>query len=298
MAPDQKILTIEPSAWSDDAARLLATTLRGVPCFTADDFRLELERNPDCRLYRVVDEQGERVAYVVLRIERYQGGAEGVLLAAAGKLAGAALYGQVLPALERMFTGVKTFRADPCRRGAIAELLKAGYLPTHVTMRKAAPARTRSQAELLEELALCDDAGGPDLRGGPELGAPRRLHKGGSSSSSTTQTTTNIDKRLVVDGGGIGFNADNSTITLTDHGAVGGALALVDSSSKATLGFTKDIFAAGLTVLDKAGKQVEAQTALVAQAYDAAKGEATQKNIIAAAALATVAIVAIKVWGK
>jgi hypothetical protein len=291
MAPNEKLLTIESSTWSDEAARLLATTLRGVPCFTVDDYRLELERNPDARLYRVVDADAELVGYVLLRLERYQGGVEGVLLAAAGRLGGALLYGQVLPALESMFKGVKTYRADPCRRGAIAELLKAGYLPTHVTMRKAAA--TPSQEELLEELALVDDTGGPDLRA-----TPQRPHKGGSSASTNSQTTANTDKRIVVDGGGIGFNADNSTITVTDHGAVQSAIDLVSSSSKDTLGFTKDIFAAGLTVLDKAGRQVEAQTALVAKAYDSAKGEATQKNLLAAAALATVAVVAIKVWAK
>jgi hypothetical protein len=297
MAPD-KILTIESSPWCEDAARWLASTLRGVPCFTADDYRLELERNPDACLYRVSEEGGELVGFVLLRIERYQGGAEGVLLAAAGKLGGATLYGQVLPALEGMFRGVTSFRADPCRRGAIAELLKAGYLPTHVTMRKAAGVKApaaRNPEELLEALALDDTTGGPDLRA-----TPRRLHKGGSSSSSTQQTTQNVDRRMVLDAGSIGFSSDGGTyaVNVLDQGAVQNAIDLVESSSRETLGFTRDIFAAGLTVLDKAGKQVEAQTALVAKAYDSAKGEQTQKNLVAATALAAVAIVAIKVWAK
>lgn len=305
MAPDQKILTVERAAWCDDVARLLATTLRGVPCFTVDDYRLELERNPDAHLYRVVDELGGLVGVVILRLERYQGGAEGVLLAAAGRLAGAALYGQVLPALERMFSGVLSLRADPCRAGAIRELLKAGYLPTHVTMRKAASPREAFELEahreeLLEELARHDDTGGPDLRA-----TPGRPHKGGSSSSSNAQTTTNVDRRIVADNGGVGVNADGSTIYVTDHGAVNAAIALVgESDERATktlseqLGFTKDIFTAGLTVLDKAGRQVESQTELLAKAYDGAKGDGTQKTIVAAAAVAAVAIVAIKVWGK
>lgn len=309
METREKILTIAEAAWSAEAGAMLEAALRGVPCFTAADFELELERNPDCRLYRVAErDSGELVGFVVLRIERYQGGAEGVLLAAAGRLGGAQLYGQVLPALESLFTGVKSFRADPCRAGAIRHLLAAGYLPTHVTMRKAAsPApATRSEEELLEALAQLDDLGGPDLRGGERRAGPRRLHKGGSSSSSST-TTQNVDRRLVVDGGGVGFSSDGGTYTVNvlDQGAIAGALDLVKSSDQATqktvnelLGFTKDIFVSGLTVLDKAGKQVEQQTELVSKAYDDARGEGTQKNLIAAAALASVAIVAIKVWGK
>lgn len=308
MERQQKTLVIEACAWCAEAGALLASALRGVPCFTAEDFRQELERNPDTGLYRISDqESGRLVGYVVLRVERYQGGAEGVILAAAGELAGARLYGQVLPVLERMFHGVSSFRVDPCRAGAIRELLKAGYLPTHVTMRKPAGKRASSaparRGELLEELAAVE----PEARGGPDLRATaHRLHKGGSSSSSS-QSVQNVDRRLVVGEGAIGLSSDGGTYTLNvlDGGAVSGALELVKASDQATaktvseqLGFTKEIFAAGLTVLDKAGKQVEAQTKLVANAFDTARGEGTQKNLIAAAALATVAIVAVKVWGK
>jgi hypothetical protein len=161
MADREKILTIARAPWSDEAARLLATTLRGEPCFSVEDMRREIESSPDTELFGISTEEGATVAYVVMRVERYQGGAEGVLVAAAGKLAGAQLYSQVLPVLEGMFRGVISVRANPCRAGAIKHLLAAGYRPTHVTMRKPGPMPDRGElagAELIEALALASDA--------------------------------------------------------------------------------------------------------------------------------------------
>lgn len=305
-------LTLAASPWCEEAATLLEGTLRGVPCFTVDDYRRELEANPDCLLYRAVTEEGALVGFIVLRIERYAGGAEGVLLAAAGRLPGANLYAQILPVLEQMFHGVKSYRVDSCRSAGVLELIRAGYLPTHFVMRKAAiPGHVAAGDDLLEELAACnlEAQGGPDLRA-----RPGKLHKGGGSSSSSTQTTQNIDRRLVVGEGAVGFSSDGGTyeVNILDQGAIAGAkeaifaaLNLVQASDQETgksvntvLGFARDVFTAGLTVLDKAGSQIEKQTSLVSQAYDNAKGEGTQKNLVAAAALATVVVVAVKVWGK
>lgn len=138
-----------------------------------------------------------------------------------------------------------------------------------------------------------------------------RYHDGGGSSSSSSstsnQTTNQIDRRQVVDSNSVGVSSDTSTVTVNvlDQGAVAKALELVGASDLETgksvssvLGFAKDVFTSGLTVLDKASKHVEQQTQLVSTAYDNAKGEGTQKNLVAAAALAAVAIVAVKVWGK
>lgn len=308
----EKTLRIELAAWSDEAARFLAATVRGAPCFGVEDYRRELEANPDCRLYRGTDEAGRVVGYLVLRVERCSAGAEGVLVAASGRLAGARMYAQLLPQLERLFVGVRSFRAEACRSGAVRELMRAGYLPTHFVMRKAAPAPAMRD-DTLEALQACGGEAMGDGRrgsGGPDLRSrPGRLHGGGGgrSSSQSSQETNNVDRRLVVDNGGIGFSSDGGTysINVLDGGAVSGALALVDASDQRTqatvndlLGFTRDVFVSGLTVLDRAGKHVESQTALVAKAYDTAQGEGTQKNLVAAAALAAVAIVAVKVWGK
>ncbi len=137
---------------------------------------------------------------------------------------------------------------------------------------------------------------------------------GGDSSSSTNQTTNQVDRRQVVDSGSVGVSSDTSTVTVSilDGGAIVGAKALAESalnlvkaSDQETgktladvLGFAENVFTTGIGVLDKAGDQVAAQSEIVSKAYDNAKGEGTQKNLIAAAALATVAIVAVKVWGK
>lgn len=282
-----KILTIAACAWCDEAARMLAATVRGAPCFKVDDYQRELDRDPNLnKLYRVSDEDGACVGYIVLRVEYFAGGAEGVIVAAAGRVAGARLYPQLLPEIERMFKGVKSLRVNTCREAGMRYLASAGYRPTHVTMRKS--------VNPCAQPTPCQQQ-----QGGGE--------GGGGSSSSSSQTTQNIDRRQVVDGNSIGVAADSGTLNVQvlDTGAVNSAIELVKHSDQITgesvsevLGFAKDIFNSGLTVLDKAGQQVSAQTQLVSQAYDNAKGEGTQKNLIAAAALATVAVVAIKVWGK
>ena len=60
---------------------------------------------------------------------------------------------------------------------------------------------------------------------------------GGSSSSASSNatTTSNTDKRLVVSDSGIGLSADSSTInlTMTDAGAVKGALDVVRGGNDA-----------------------------------------------------------------
>lgn len=162
---------------------------------------------------------------------------------------------------------------------------------------------------LLPELAFRPIGGRMTLEGGGGGSSS-------SSSSSSSQTTNQIDRRMVVDGGGIGINADGSVIsisqTTTDFGAIESArqqvmraLALVEASDQQSgktlseaLGFAKDVFDSGISVLDKAGEQINDQAELIAKAYDNAKGEATQKNLIAAASLAAVAIVAVKVMGR
>lgn len=137
---------------------------------------------------------------------------------------------------------------------------------------------------------------------------------GGGSSSESNQTTNQVDRRQVVDSGSVGVSSDSSTVNVSilDQGAIARAgeiadraIALVGASDQETgktlanvLGFAKDVFTTGIGVLDKAGTQIDRQTQLISQAYDNAKGEGTQKNLVAAAALATVAIVAVNVWGK
>lgn len=309
MEAREKILLIEPSAWCDEAAQYLSATLSGVPCFTVADYLAEVESGT-ARLYRVTCE-GSLVGFVVLRVERYSGGAEGVILAASGGLAGAHLFAQVLPVLERMFVGVSSIRVDTGRPGAIRQLLRAGYVATHVVLRKpVSPIPRPLGDDLLEAL---DRAGACEL-GGPSIQSrPGRPHKGGSSSSSS-QTTQQIDRRQVVSEGAVGVSSDSSTVNISvlDQGAVARAgeiaaqaLELVKTSDQETgknlsevLGFARDVFMTGIGVLDKAGTQIERQTELVATAYDLARGEGSEKQMVTIAAVAAVALVAVKVWGR
>lgn len=305
-------LTIAPAAWCDQAAAMLARTIRGAPCYTVDDMRAEIEQGP-AALYSVTRDSGELVGYVVLRVELYQGGAEGVIVAGAGELMGAKLYGQVLPALERMFTGVSSIRVEACRRGAVRELLELGYLPTHAIMRKNVDQlQTASDSGVPNPLApdhvleQLQAAGGeachrptwrdraPDLRS-----RPGKLHGGGggSSSSSSTQSTINQDRRIVADGGGVGISADSSTVTINalDAGAIERALDFAKASDQETGKTLNQVLGLAAGVFDKAGRSVDASADRVAQAYSEARGTGTEKTVLIAAGLAVVAIVAIKV---
>lgn len=119
---------------------------------------------------------------------------------------------------------------------------------------------------------------------------------GGSSSSSQSSTsTTSIDKRLVVDTG-VGVSSDSSTVNVNalDAGAIGASF---DFGRDALKG-ADTLLARGLQVLDKATGVADKSTALVATAYDNAKGAGTEKVVLMVAAIAAVSIVAIKVMGK
>jgi len=140
---------------------------------------------------------------------------------------------------------------------------------------------------------------------------------GGGSSSSNQTSTQQIDKRLVVDAG-IGISSDSSTVSVNalDGGAVKESLATAGEAISAlssvsslaltggaktvadVLGFASSVFSKSFDALDRSGKIIEGGGVLVAKAYDDAKGDGTQKTYIAVAALAVVAVVAVKAWGK
>jgi hypothetical protein len=298
-------LKLAPAAWCDRAAAMLASSIRGAPCYRVGDLRAEVLEGR-ATLVSVTSDAGELVGYVVLRVERYQGGAEGVIVAAAGKLAGAKLYGHVVPALERLFLGVSSFRIESCRRGAARELEALGYLPTHVVWRKIAPRPELAGDDRLEALHA---AGGeaclrptwrdraPDVRG-----RPGKLHGGGggSSSSASTQTTNNVDRRLVTDAGSVGVSGDSSSVTINtlDAGAISGAIELIRASDQETTKRLNDVLGVASSVFDKAAGQVDRGASLVATAYDQAKGAGDEKTILIGVAIAAVALVAITVIRK
>jgi len=292
------ILTISPATWCDQAAAMLATTIRGAPCYTVGDMRAEIAAG-GAKLYSVTADTGELVGYVVMKIEHYEGGAEGVIVAGAGRLMGARLFREVLPALERMFTGVRSIRVDACRGGSLRELMRQGYKPTHAIVRKTV-LELRGD-DVLEELqgANLEARGGPDLRA-----RPGKLHGGGGGSSrsdsTSTQTTSNADRRIVADGGSTALSTDNSTVTINtlDAGAIQNAFKFASDNQQETGKTLQSVLGVAADVFTKAAASVDSSAAVVSKAYDNAQGQGDTKTYIAAAALAVVAVVAVRAFAK
>ncbi len=122
------------------AEAALGITLRNAGAFTVADYRRLLVTDPvNTGLYRV--EQGGKFAgFVILRVEYFSGGAEGVILAAAGAAPGTDLTAVLLPYLETIFKGVKCYRVSTARRGLAVKLQAQGYEITHYVLRKPANA--------------------------------------------------------------------------------------------------------------------------------------------------------------
>lgn len=154
------------------------------------------------------------------------------------------------------------------------------------------------------------------------------MGKGGSSSESSS-STQNIDKRWVTGEGSVGLNAENSSVSVQalDGGALAGAFefaARVDANAGKNLNSVLDLaaqfdantgrnfdsvlnLASGLyelavNALGKSATMVsessKANNEIVATAYDQAKGQGADARILAYGAMAVVAVVAVKTFGK
>lgn len=88
------------------------------------------------KLFEVLDDCYLRAA-VVLEVVHQANGAEGVIVAAGGKLSGVSLTRQVLPAIERLFQGCVSIRLHTARKGLVRELQRQGYTLSQVILRKA-----------------------------------------------------------------------------------------------------------------------------------------------------------------
>lgn len=134
---------------------------------------------------------------------------------------------------------------------------------------------------------------------------------GGSSSSSASTTTsnvTNVDRRQVVDGSAVGVTSDSSTVntsynvTALDGGSIAGAFDFakkVADGGNATAGqlldITKGVFSRAFDQLDKQQSFVSSAGQAVAAAYDNAKGDGTQKFILAVGIIGSVAAIGLAV---
>lgn len=135
MDDTQKVI-IERWRWCKAAGIALAGSILRAPCYAVEDYRQAVIAGAS--LYRVrLQSSGAVLGWVILRIERASAGAEGVILAASASLEGVSLTAQVLPAIEKMFQGVKSVRIETARPGLVRMLSAAGYQASHMVMRKA-----------------------------------------------------------------------------------------------------------------------------------------------------------------
>lgn len=127
MENEQKILSVEAGDWGADAAELLQVSVR----FPVAWVGRQVERG-EAKLFRVFDADRRLVSAYVLRVDED----EGVIVAAAGKWKGGSLLQTVLPYIERQFIGVKAIRMHTARPGLCRQLVKMGYAPQEIVMRK------------------------------------------------------------------------------------------------------------------------------------------------------------------
>jgi len=118
-------INVRAEPWSDAAGALLDRAMRCDPGATVATLRRAVARRQATLLCAYAAH--ELVGAVVLRIDRREGGAEGVIVAAAGRLAGVSLTRALLPTVESYFRGVKRIRVHTARRGLAKLLAGAGY---------------------------------------------------------------------------------------------------------------------------------------------------------------------------
>lgn len=288
-------LTIAAAAWSRELGELLEAAMRRDPCCTLATLE-RLVRSDRATLLRISDEAGELFGAIVLELERHDRGADGVIVAAAfARRTGWRYYAPILAELERRFHGVARIRVRTPSRGLVKMLMRRGYGVRLVELDKQldaqpAPARRLTSAEAaaleLPELDPRAFAGGRPRALAAACG-PLYIRGGSSSRSATTQR----DTRQALAEGAVGISGDSNVLNVLDAGAIGEAFDFAKASDQET---HKTL--AG--VLNFAGGVFETGTKQVEQAYESAKGEATQKTLFAGAALAAVAIVAIKGFAK
>lgn len=128
-------MRLQSCQWSEEAARVLKPSCKWFPLAGVEDYRLILENEPTARLYRCEDD-GELVGFLILKIDHYTGGSEGVILAAAAKHWGVDLVKTMLPAVEGLFQGVCCYSVSTARPGLVRKLQRAGWVQTHAVLRK------------------------------------------------------------------------------------------------------------------------------------------------------------------
>lgn len=130
MDQNQKSLTIVPALWSKAAASALS---EAVPFASSDDLKAQVKAGAS--LFAVFCD-AQPVGFYLLRVDQTESGAEGVLVAASGDLAGVDLTATLVPVIEKQFTGCRSMRIHTARPGLARKLARMGYRAGEIILRK------------------------------------------------------------------------------------------------------------------------------------------------------------------
>ncbi len=134
----EKSLTLQPVAWRDEHAALFARALICDPLATPETLRRNVAAGI-AALFDVLDAGGQVLGAVVLRVEKRDGGADGVIDAGAGRLPFTReQFPALIRALEKQFQGVNFYRIETGRRSIIRQFARLGYKPRQITLQRAA----------------------------------------------------------------------------------------------------------------------------------------------------------------
>lgn len=130
-----KALSIEPAAaWNPIAAAFLAPAMESDKLAGVEALR-EMVEQGEATLFHV--RFGDFcVGAFVLRVEQKPGGAEGVIVAAGGRMRGVSLLRATLADIERRFIGCASIRIHTARKGIVREFERFGYQRREIILSK------------------------------------------------------------------------------------------------------------------------------------------------------------------
>ncbi len=131
MDSNRETLKASAAEWSEEAAHMLAPS---VPFGSVEDLAGQVQSGAAV-LFKV-ERGGAVVAFYILRIDQLPSGNEGVLVAAGGR-DDFDLTANMLPHIERQFSGCRWIRIHTARPGLVRKLTtKHGYGAAEMVMRK------------------------------------------------------------------------------------------------------------------------------------------------------------------
>jgi hypothetical protein len=123
--PQAQHLTIEAGTWTDEAAHWLAQA-KGAA--TMADLIAQAKQGG---LF-YVRHQGQTVGAFLLRIDQTASGPEGVIVAAAAKLAGVDMIESCMPTIEGKFSGCKFLRYHTGSPALARKMARRGFVPAEI----------------------------------------------------------------------------------------------------------------------------------------------------------------------